>query len=200
MNEVSKIIVFLVLVVFFSIIILIIAEKNELFLEYRNSKLNNKTYGIQETFNKSDDAVEILAKLHNEMDNFIKDLYKKYPNDERAQRLIKGFKNTKIEESPDDNEETTSFTIDKGKMMSLCLREKQNSRDFHDYNTLQFVIIHELAHIASVSEGHNSEFITNFKFLLQEAKALGYYEPVNYSKQNKMYCGTINITNNPYFS
>ena len=180
MNEVSKIIVFLVLVVFFSIIILIIAEKNELFLEYRNSKLNNKTYGIQETFNKSDDAVEILAKLHNEMDNFIKDLYKKYPNDERAQRLIKGFKNTKIEESPDDNEETTSFTIDKGKMMSLCLREKQNSRDFHDYNTLQFVIIHELAHIASVSEGHNSEFITNFKFLLQEAKALGYYEPVNY--------------------
>ena len=73
MNEVSKVIVFLVLVVFFSIIILIIAEKNELFLEYRNSKLNNKTYGIQETFNKSDDAVEMLAKLHNEMDNFIKD-------------------------------------------------------------------------------------------------------------------------------
>lgn len=199
MNEVSQVIVFILLIVCFTIIILIIIEQNELFLEYRISKNNNKKYGIQESFNKSNDAVELLAKLHTDMSNFVRDLYKKYPSDDRVSRLEKGFNGTKIEESPDDNESTTSFTIDKGKMMSLCLREKTGNRAFHDYNTLQFVIIHELAHICSISEGHNSEFISNFRFLLTEAKILGYYEPYDYSKNNKMYCGTINITNNPYF-
>jgi len=197
MNEVSKVIVFLVFVVFFSIIILIIMENNDYFLQYRTAILNNKQYGIQEKFNKSNDALELLAKLHDNMESFVNDLHNKYPNDDRAIRLIKGFKDTKIEEAPDDD--GSSFTIDKGEMMGLCLRKKQGERDFHDYNTLLFVIIHELAHVASVSEGHNEEFVKNFKFLLTEAKLLNYYEPVNYQISPITYCG-IQVTNNPYFN
>jgi len=199
-DEVSKFSVFIVIVLLFSIIILIIVETNELFMEYKISKLNNKKYGVQETFPKDHEALELLAKLDSEMSLFVKDLEKKYSNDERIKRLVKGFTHVLIEETPDDNEGSTSFTINKGESMSLCLRHKQGERDFHDYNTLQFVIIHEMAHICSVSEGHNSEFIANFKFLLKEATSLGYYTPFDYSKENKMYCGTINITNNPYFS
>ena len=82
--------------------------------------------------------------------------------------------------------------------MALCLREKKGNHPFHDYNTLQFVMIHEMAHITSISEGHNQEFINNFRFLLREAKALGYYEPINYSKTPIDYCG-IKVTNNPYY-
>lgn len=200
MNEVSKFSVFIVIIVLFSIIILVIAEKNELFMEYKISKLNNKKYGIQETFPKDHEALELLAKLDNEMSLFVKALQIKYPNDDRVKRLVKGYTRVSIEETPDDNEGSTSFTINKGDSMSLCLRHKKGERDFHDYNTLQFVIIHEMSHIASVSEGHNSEFIANFKFLLKEATDLGYYTPFDYSKENRMYCGTINITNNPYFS
>ena len=55
-----------------------------------------------------------------------------------------------------------------------------------------------MSHIASISEGHNSEFITNFKWLLQQAKELGYYEPVNYNNSPMTYCG-VKVTNNPYF-
>jgi hypothetical protein len=197
MNEVSTVIVFLVLIVFFTLIVLIIAERNELFLEYRNAKLNNKNYGIQETFNKSNDAIEILAKLHDEMENFINDLKIKYPDDDRVKRLVKGFKNTKIEEAPDDD--GSSFTIDKGSMMGLCLRHKKGERDFHDYNTLQFVIIHELGHIASISEQHTPEFVANFKWLLKQAYDMGIYEPVNYQINPITYCG-VKVTNNPYFS
>jgi len=196
MNEVSKVIVFIVFIVFFSIIILIIAEKNELFLEYRNSKLNNKKYGIQEEFEKSNEAVEILAKLHNHMLKFLDDLQKKIPGDERVQRLVKGFKRADIEEAP--NDDGSSYTINKGDLVALCIRHKKDGHPFHDYNTLLFVIIHEMAHIASISEGHNSEFIANFKWLLQNAKALGYYEPVNYQKSPITYCG-VNVTNNPYY-
>ena len=196
MNEVSKVIVFLVIIVFFAILIFIIIEKNEMFLEYRQSKLNNKKYGIQEKFNESDEAVELLAKLHNYMEKFVVDLSNKIPNDERVKRLVKGFKNTKIEEAPDDD--GSSYTINKGEMMGICLRHKKDNRSFHDYNTLLFVIIHEMAHIASVSEGHNNEFIINFKWLLQEANSLGYYEPVNYQKSPITYCG-VKVTNNPYY-
>jgi len=196
MNEVSTVIVFVVIIVLVAIIILIIAEANELFLEYRNSKLNNKRYGIQQEFNKSDEAVELLAKLHTQMGTFVDDLLRKYPNDERVVRLGHGFHRADIEEAP--NDDGSSFTINKGDLVALCLRHKKGDHPFHDYNTLLFVIIHEMSHIASISEGHNSEFIANFKFLLKEAKDFGYYEPVDYQKEPINYCG-INVTNNPYF-
>ena len=196
MDEISKVIVFLVLLLFFTLITLIILENNELFIEYRNSKLNNKKYGIQEEFNKSDEAVELLAKLHNHMSDFVTDLQKKIPSDERVARLVKGFRRAEIEEAP--NDDGSSYTINKGDLVAICLRHKKDDHPFHDYNTLLFVIIHEMAHIASISEGHNSEFITNFKWLLQQAKDLGYYEPVNYNKSPMTYCG-VKVTNNPYF-
>jgi hypothetical protein len=196
MNEISKVIVFIALLLFFALITLIILEHNELFIEYRNSKHNNKKYGIQEEFKKSDEAVEILAKLHDNMNNFITELHKKIPNDERVIRLVKGFRRAEIEEAP--NDDGSSYTINKGDLVALCLRHKTDGHPFHDNNTLLFVIIHEMSHIASISEGHNSEFITNFKWLLNEAKSLGYYEPIDYRKSPITYCG-VKVTNNPYF-
>ena len=196
MNEISKVIVFIVLIIFFTLVVLIILERNEFFLEYRNSKLNNKKYGVQEVFNKSDEAVELLAKLHNQMSDLVSDLEKHYPSDERVKRLVKGFRRAEIEEAP--NDEGSSYTINKGDLVALCLRHKKDGHPFHDYNTLLFVIIHEMSHIASISEGHNSEFITNFKWLLKEAKTFGYYEPVNYQNSPITYCG-VKVTNNPFF-
>ena len=130
------------------------------------------------------------------MSDLVSDLEKNYPSDDRVKRLIKGFRRADIEEAP--NDDGSSYTINKGDLVALCLRHKQEGHPFHDYNTLLFVIIHEMAHIASISEGHNSEFITNFKWLLKEAKIFGYYEPVNYQTSPMTYCG-VKVTNNPYF-
>ena len=196
MNQVSKVIVFIVFVIVCTLITSIIIEQSELFLEYRVSKTNNKTYGIQETFNENSKALELLAKLHDEMNLFVADLHKNYPTDERVIRLVKGIEKMKIEEAP--NDDGSSYTINKGELMALCLRHKKGDHPFHDYNTLQFVMIHELAHIASVSEGHNQEFINNFRFLLRQANSLGYYEPINYSHAPIYYCG-IKVTNNPFY-
>ena len=57
MNEISKVIVFIIFVLFFTIIISIINEHSELFLEYRVAKKNNTTYGVQEEFNESHKAL-----------------------------------------------------------------------------------------------------------------------------------------------
>jgi hypothetical protein len=201
MHEISKFILFIVILVLIAIILSLLYKSHllELFLEYRNSS-NGKTYGIQEKLQDSTKALELLATLDNNMSEFISKLKKKYPNDERVQRLVKGFKHAKIEETTENaNDDDTAFTINKGESMSLCLREGHSHRPFHDYNTLCFVIIHELAHIASISEGHNFEFIENFKFLLKEAAAMGYYTPIDYSKNPFMYCGKVKVTNNPFY-
>jgi hypothetical protein len=204
MNEISKVILFIVLLIFFVLVILLINNSNlgEFFLEYRKST-NGKLYGIQEIFKDADLALELIAKLHNNMNSFVTKLKAKYPNDERVIRLVKGFSNVEIEETTENqDDDNTSFTINKGELMSLCVRigsESHKNRPLHDYNTLCFVIIHEMAHIASISEGHNFEFIENFKFLLNEAVDMGYYIPVDYSKNPFLYCGKIKVTNNPYY-
>ena len=179
------------------ILIVIIIKGNELFIQYKVASSNNKKYGYQEVFQNTDEAIEIMAKLHSNMLKFVKDLKNKYPDDDRVKRLYNGFNRVEIEESPDEKD-TTSYTINKGDLMALCLRKQQDGRPFHDENTLLFVIIHEMAHIASISEGHNQEFIDNFRFLLQEATQLGYYSPVNYRNSPITYCG-LKVTNNPYF-
>jgi predicted metal-dependent hydrolase len=78
-------------------------------------------------------------------------------------------------------------------------KKKNDNNNLIDENTLMFVAIHELSHVASVSIGHNKEFWDNFKFLLKEAKDAGVYKMVDYSANNQEYCG-MTITDNPYFN
>jgi len=201
MLEISKLILFLVIIVLFSLILSILYKYHllELFIEYRNS-INGKQYGVQEKLQNSSEALALLTRLDTNMTNFINQLKIKMPNDKRVQRLVKGFKHIKIEETTENSEDDdTAYTINKGELMSLCLREGHSHRPFHDYNSLCFVIIHELAHIASISEGHNFEFIENFKFLLKEAVSMGYYTPIDYSKNPFTYCGKVKVTNNPFY-
>ena len=64
-----------------------------------------------------------------------------------------------------------------------------------------FVNLHELTHIASTKNdpGHKIDFWKNFKIILQEAKEIGVYKPINYKKTPVNYCG-MNIFYNPYFN
>lgn len=196
-SDVSYSMVVISIIILLFVIISILISSNELFIEYKTAKTNNKKYGIQEIFSNTDVAVELLAKLHINMSNFVKDLEKKYTNDKKIKRLVYGFNRVQIEEAPNEND-STSYTINKGDLMALCIRQKTTDHPLHDYNTLLFVIIHEMAHIMSISEGHNSEFIENFRFLLKEATNLGYYTPINYRESPIEYCG-MKVTNNPYF-
>lgn len=164
-------------------------------LEMRKSSINGKKYGIQEMLTNADDTSDILAKLDIFIDKFVAYLDGKYRNDNRVKRLVYRLHDTKIEESP-FKEDTSSYTINKGELMALCVRHKTGDNAFHDYQTLLFVVIHELAHVASITKGHNAEFLTNFKWLLKEADESGMYTPHDYSKEPITYCG-VKVTNNP---
>ena len=50
----------------------------------------------------------------------------------------------------------------------------------------------------SESIGHKKEFWQNFKFLLKNAVEIEVYNPIDYKKKPKKYCG-MTITDNPYY-
>ncbi len=90
---------------------------------------------------------------------------------------------------------TTAYTDDK-KYLYLCMRDKNGH--LYDINTLLFVALHELSHMAKDSWGHNPEYWRMFKLLLHNAREAGIYVPTDYARHNINYCG-IDLTSNPYY-
>jgi hypothetical protein len=105
------------------------------------------------------------------------------------------------ENSPRDPEGDTSYTIDKGAILALCLREKGPAAGpaagpggapphaLHDLETLSFVVVHELSHIAIEDLDHPPRFWRAFKFLLSEAREAGLLRGVDYARAPVVYCG-----------
>lgn len=131
------------------------------------------------------------------MKKLVNYVYKKYPNDPRAIRLKKGYNPKKIYETLPTSK-YTAYSENKGEKLAFCLDTEKEKGSLIDLNTLTFVALHELAHVATVSVGHTEEFWDNFKFLLVEAKSINIYNPVDYSKTPQKYCG-MEINDNPYY-
>ena len=146
---------------------------------------------------KIDEAADLLAETTNKAKRFVNELYEKYPNKGNVKRLKEGFNPRKVQETLPTSE-LTAYSENKGEKLAFCLSKTKHSERLIDANTLMFVCLHELAHVATVSIGHKKEFWDNFKFLLVEAKEMGFYNPIDYKKNNENYCG-MTITDNPYY-
>lgn len=168
----------------------------EAFIEMRHSTLTGKTYGIHDHLPDSQQTANIIGRLDQFIDKLVGYVNSADPSDSRTTRLLERLNDVRIEEAPWEHG-TSSYTLNKGELIAFCVRDK-DSRDFHEYNTLLFVVIHELAHVASVSKGHNQEFMDSFRWLLKHARASGLYQPVDYSQKPMTYCG-VKVTNNPLF-
>lgn len=191
-----EILLYIVLAIIFFCIVKILLDRNYLeTLEMRLSTLTGKMYGVQEMLPNSDDSVEMIAKLDIFINQFVRYLDSKYPNDKKVKRLVNRIAETKFEES-EYEPDVSSYTVNKGEMIKFCVRHKNDDKDHHDFDTLLFVVIHELAHVVSITKGHNQEFLENFKWLLKEASQSGLYYPQDYSKRPITYCG-VRVTNNP---
>jgi hypothetical protein len=108
-----------------------------------------------------------------------------------------GEPGSKGEPLPSGEPADTSYVINKGEKMVICLRDANG--ELHDWSTLQFVVLHEISHIASIQEQHEAEFWENFKWLLTFVYKRGMYKPVNYRVANIKYCGSLTIDSNPFY-
>jgi len=143
------------------------------------------------------DALSILEEVRKRINFFEKYLEtnkKQYPEYKPyIDQLLERGKNIELNENPPDGK-LTSFTINKGEKMSLCLRSKQNGQ-LHDINLIMYVVIHELSHVACPEEQHTKLFKKIFIFFLHIAVQIGIYKPIAFDKIPIEYCG-MKITEN----
>ena len=160
------------------------------------SHVDGKTYCVRDR-SKLNQAADRLANVNDTLIKLVKHCEKTYPDRSNVQRLVAGFNPRKIMETLPTSE-FTAYSQNKGEKIAFCLNTEKENDTLIDPNTLLFVAIHELSHIATKSIGHQDDFWSNFKFLLTEAERIKIYVPINYKKKPARYCGT-NITDNPYF-
>lgn len=160
-------------------------------VEFMKSKNDNQYYLVRKLPDK-ENAVNLLSSLADDLDTLVKHMYSKYPENEDVKRLYKNFNKNNISEgSPDSS--YTSYSVNKGEKIVLCLRQKDEKNSFVEKNVLLYVSIHELGHLMTEEIGHTPTFWDNFKFLLKEAVKIGIYKKVDYSKEPADFCG-IKVT------
>ena len=161
------------------------------------SDVNGNKYCVRDR-NKLELAADKLAHVNNNLNKLVNHLSKKYPEKDNVQRLVNGYNPKKIYETLPTSE-FTAYSENKGEKLAFCLdTEKNNKGRLIDMNTLMYVALHEVSHIATKSIGHNDEFWDNFKFMITEAKEINIYNPINYRKEPARYCG-MNISDSPYY-
>ena len=160
------------------------------------SDVDGNTYCVRDQENL-DKAADLLANVTKKCKTLVLFMKEKYPEREDVARLVKGFKPEKITETLPTSK-LTAYSENKGQKIAFCLNKKKNEKELIDMNTLTFVAIHELSHVMTKSIGHKQEFWENFKFLLENAKEINVYNPVDYKKTPQEYCG-MQITDNPFY-
>lgn len=87
-----------------------------------------------------------------------------------------------MESNPGDASDT-AFTVGKGAILAICLRARRGLPRFHDMETLAFVLVQEMAHVAARMVGYPPAFWRIFKFLLLEAQAVGVLRGDDYARR-----------------
>lgn len=159
-------------------------------VEYVTSKADNRKYLVRKLPDKQE-AADMLGRVSIDCHKLIDHLKEKFETNKDVKRLVRNFNPDNISEGSSDNG-YTSYSINKGEKVILCIRQKDNNK-LVDYNVLMYVTIHELAHLMTEEVGHTKMFWDNFKFILTEAVNIGIYNKVDYAKEPVKYCG-IKIT------
>lgn len=150
-------------------------------------------------FSNKYEAGKILDKMNNFAFRLFEYMDKKYTKPDARiiiDRLVNNYDPDFLQENdPKDlfihKAYTTNF-----RTISMCLRKKDGK--FYNMQTLLFVYMHELAHIASAEQKHSDHFWKTFKFILMAAVSANMYRPVDYSKKPIVYCG-IDVNSSPYY-
>lgn len=189
----------IVMIIFVLIIIVKLYLDNDMFqLSCIVSDVNGKKYCVRERKNMKK-ASDLLAKTTENLGKVVNHLENGYPEQENVRFLVKNFNPKKIKEILPTSE-YTAYSENKGEKIAFCLnkKNKEDVDNLIEENTLMFVALHELSHLATKSIGHNDEFWSNFKFILQESERIGIYKPVDYKNNKTDYCG-MTIKDNPYY-
>jgi hypothetical protein len=139
-------------------------------------------------------AADTLARMHAKVELLIAGLHSRYPENTIVVNIRRRYTREALSEGA-HNSGYTSYSVDKGRQIVMCLRDRAGDNSLHQENLLFFVLLHELAHLSTDEQGHTPGFWDNFRFLREEATKMGLYEDIDYRSAPAEYCGiTIRST------
>ena len=183
------------------------------------SGLDGAPYRVHLAHANPGTAADTMAALNSRVTGLLRHLRRKYlrssygeehPRRRRlaANLLARYNPDNLTENSPKDPDGDTSYTVSKGAVLALCLRENDRGGPrmlpavgrygFHAFGTLTFVTFHELTHIGIDSMDHPNEFWSAFKLLLAEGEEGGILYSQNFAREPTRYCGMW-VDYNPLF-
>ena len=167
-------------------------RKNKLtVIEQENTGLKLMVVNDQNKQPSADLLSQIIIKMFKLRNTLLKDK-NNYPDMKEYIELLGSNFNqerTKIYEN-DPSSELTSFSVNKGEEVALCLKSKKTG-ELHKENLLLYVAIHEMAHMGCPEIGHGELFKKVFKFLTLRAMEMGIYKKEDYNTSPVEYCGMI---------
>jgi len=198
------------IVIIVILVILLIFKNKDSFKSHKVcNHLDNRCYKVASKYDSltHEEASKLLAKLNKtsiKLLTILRDKYlynTDYPKRQHAvKNLLKRYDPDNLIENSPHNNVNTSYVKNKGDVFALCLREKESGENnFHKKHLIDFVLIHELAHLGDSNWGHGKSFWETFKFLLYEANLVGIHKPVDYSLAPVNYC-YLDIPSNPFFN
>ena len=172
------------------------------------NSIDDRCYPVYMQFESTMSASEMLAYLNTFAIRLMRHIRQKFLWDRKgnssdvhmAENLLLNYNPDAIVENNPISDVNTSYVEDKGKVFALCLREKLSGKNaIHNKNILEFVVMHEMAHMASDSIGHEeAEFWVNFKKLMIAAVEINIHTPIDYSKYPINYC-SLEVNYSPYY-
>jgi len=177
-------------------------------------------YRVHKSLPNSETAATRLAQLERRSAILLDSIFRRYllpseqtlrsvsvttsPAARAAHRLAKRYSPDALTENV-PGVDGTAFTIDKGEMIAMCLRENMPgmplavSRDgYRVDDVLAFVFYHELGHVAANDYGHGDEFWSTFKWILLEAVDAGLVANLDFESRPTSYCG-LDLDHNPLY-
>jgi hypothetical protein len=167
-------------------------------MAYVKSTVDNERYLVRNMEDKQD-AADRLARVRERLVRLRTALEQKYPEKPFVKQLLNNCDLTaeRFSESTPDAA-FTSYSVNKGEKVYMCLRQRDKAERLVDENVLTFVGLHEMTHIGTSSIGHTPEFWNNFAWVLQQAEAMNLYKYQDFAAHPVEYCG-VQITDSPKY-
>lgn len=196
-----KLLIIIILLIIFLGVLYWLNYKKMTFIQ---SPIDNHYYMVRDLADKYI-AVNLLSTLRNNAINLIKYLDSKKDTDYKdykdyINQLNERMKDVTISETKGDDTDNvdnvktdniTSYSVNKGEELVICLRSKKDWNKFHKINVLMYVMLHEISHIACPEYGHGKLYKKIFEFITKTALELKMYEYIDFSSYPEEYCGIM---------
>jgi hypothetical protein len=173
-------------------------KKDKYEMAYVKSQIDSEKYLVRNLKDK-EAASDSLAKIRSKLLRLMKNLEQSYGDRPFVRQIIKNFdaRPERFTESTPDAS-YTSYSVNKGEKIFMCLRQRDEAENLVDDNILIFVALHEMSHIGTSSIGHTKEFWNHFAWLLEKAEEINVYKYQDFAAHPVEYCG-VHITDSPKY-